>query len=78
VDGADFDSAPWDQLTSRLRTVRAATISLLSTLPAGGWERIGTSSGHPTSARALAAIIAGHELWHQAAFRRDYLPGITG
>ena len=39
------------------------------------WRRIGTASDNPVSARALAYIIAGHELYHNALLRERYLAG---
>lgn len=53
--------------------VRAATLALVESLDDAAWARRGTASGHPTSARALAYIIAGHDLHHQAILRERYL-----
>jgi len=54
--------------------VRQCTSSLVSCLPDDGWARTGTVLNHPTTARALAYIIAGHELHHQAIIKERYLP----
>lgn len=53
--------------------VRAATLALMETLDDAAWARRGTASGHPTSARALAYIIAGHDRHHQTILRERYL-----
>ena len=37
------------------------------------WRRIGTASDNQVSARALAYIVAGHELHHNALLRERYL-----
>ncbi len=73
VNGADFDACSWSYLKAEFELVRRATVALLKNLPEYAWARTGTVSGAPTSARALAFIIAGHELYHQAIFRDRYL-----
>jgi len=49
---------------AELRSVRAATLSLLGSLAGDSWANIGVASGAPVSVRALAFIIAGHDLHH--------------
>jgi uncharacterized damage-inducible protein DinB len=51
---------------------RRATLATLRSLDAEAWLRRGTVSGQPCSARALAYIIAGHELYHIADFHERY------
>lgn len=72
VDGADFGACSWNSLKAELELVRRGTVALLKNLPEQAWSRTGTVSGSPTSARALAFIIAGHELYHQEIFRARY------
>ena len=60
-------------LVGELRTVRRATVSLFAGLPADAWTRRGHANGEPVSVRALACIIAGHELHHRALLRDRYL-----
>jgi len=60
-------------LRDELATTRAATISLFDGLPAVAWERKGTASGSGISVRAVACIIAGHELHHREIVRTRYL-----
>ncbi|HEY0971815.1 MAG TPA: DinB family protein [Gemmatimonadales bacterium] len=59
-------------LLDELAAVRGATIALLRSLPAGAPERRGTASGHEVTVRALAYIIAGHELHHQRLLRERH------
>ncbi len=61
-----------DDVLAEFATVRAATRSLLASLPAGAAARRGTANGHPISVRALAWITAGHELHHLAVLRERY------
>src|SRR5438874_1549422 len=52
-------------LAVEFSAVRAATIALAQSLKAEAWVRRGTASGKTVSARALAYIIAGHEMHHR-------------
>ncbi|HEY9383371.1 MAG TPA: DinB family protein [Gemmatimonadales bacterium] len=60
-------------LLGEYRAVRAATLALLHSLPAGADLRRGTASGREISVRALAWIIAGHERHHLRLIRERYL-----
>jgi hypothetical protein len=61
-----------DDMLAEFATVRAATLSLLRSLPPGAASRRGVASDVPFSVRALAWIIAGHELHHLAVLRERY------
>lgn len=76
VPAAEANARPLTDLLAELATVRAATIALLSGIPARAWTRTGTANGALCSVRALAWIIAGHELHHRALLQERY--GITG
>ena len=56
------------ELAAEFAAVRAATIALVQSLKAEAWMRRGTASGKTVSARALAYIIAGHEVHHRNQF----------
>jgi hypothetical protein len=60
-------------LTDELRTVRAATISLLEGLPAEAWTRRGRANEMEVSVRGIAWITAGHLLHHMNILRVRYL-----
>lgn len=60
------DLAEWYALTRR------ANIVFFRNLPEEAWSRRGTASEKPVSVRALAWIIAGHELHHAKVLREKY------
>ena len=53
--------------------VRRASLSLFKHLDEEAWQRRGTASDNEISVRALAYIIAGHELHHMEILRSRYL-----
>ena len=53
-------------------SIRAATLSLLRGLNADAWTRRGVANKTEVSVRALAYIIAGHELHHRRILRERY------
>jgi uncharacterized damage-inducible protein DinB len=70
----EFDARPLASLLAELAAVRGATVALLAGLPKHVWERTGVASGYDVSVRALAWIIAGHELHHRGVLATHYLP----
>lgn len=62
----------WHDLVDELRTVRAATLHLLRSFDRDDWLRRGVASGVTISVRALAWVIAGHELHHRRILRERY------
>jgi uncharacterized damage-inducible protein DinB len=69
---ANTDRRPLPRIVEELRTVRAATLSLFGGFDAAAAARIGNANGIPVSVRALAWIIAGHELHHLGVLRERY------
>jgi hypothetical protein len=53
--------------------VRAASVAFFGALDDAAWQRAGSASGSLVSVRALAWIIAGHELHHNRSLRDSYL-----
>jgi hypothetical protein len=53
--------------------VRRATISLFRNLDEAAWSRRGIANNHEVTVRALAWIIAGHELHHKKIIEEKYL-----
>jgi len=53
--------------------VRRATISLLRNLDEPAWTRRGVANKNEVTVRALAFIIAGHELHHRRILEEKYL-----
>ncbi len=72
VPAGDFDRRPLAALLAEFAAVRAATLALVTGLDEAAWRRQGTANGSPVSVRALAAIIAGHELHHLGILRDRY------
>jgi uncharacterized damage-inducible protein DinB len=76
VKNGDFDKRSVATLGIEFEQVRRATISLLRHLSPEAWQRIGNASRVDVSVRALAYIIAGHELHHRSILKEKYGLGI--
>ncbi len=64
------------ELTSLLEefhAVRRSSILLFNHLPAEAWDRAGTVDGKHVTVRALAHIIAGHEIYHRRILKEKDL-----
>ena len=61
-------------LVDELASVRKATVSLFRALDDAAWTRRGTASNNEVTVRALAYMIAGHELHHRRIFQEKYFP----
>lgn len=72
VPAGSFDRRTLTDLVDELTTVRQATLALLGGLPDEAFALTGVASGRTVSVRALAFIIAGHELHHVAILRERY------
>ena len=72
VNEARYDDIPLEQILGELMAVHASTILLFENMADAAWDRVGTASNHPISVRALAYIIAGHELHHMNVLRERY------
>jgi uncharacterized damage-inducible protein DinB len=68
-----FDERSVADLGAELGAVRRATIALFGGLDEEALARRGTANGTEVSVRALAYIIAGHELHHLTVLRERYL-----
>jgi len=73
VSNASFDSCRLLDLSSELRSVRQSTVFLFKHLDENAWMRRGLANDAEASVRALAHIIAGHELHHREILRGRYL-----
>jgi uncharacterized damage-inducible protein DinB len=67
-----FDARPFADIVVEFRAVRAASIALFGSLTEEAQSRCGTANGAVVSPRALAWIIAGHELHHMGLLRERY------
>jgi hypothetical protein len=69
---AAADTRSWESLVAEFRAVRASTLALYDGFDAAALARSGTANGLLVTARALAWIIAGHELHHREVLRTSY------
>jgi uncharacterized damage-inducible protein DinB len=72
VPAANFDRRSMHDLVASYEAVRAATVALLSSFDDETLTRRGTANNQEVSVRALAHIMAGHELHHVALLRERY------
>ena len=72
VPVAHADARTTADLLDELTAVRASTVRLLRSFDDAAWARRGTASDKPITVRALAYIIAGHELHHLAILKERY------
>lgn len=73
VPAGRFGDRKLADLVSELEAARNSTIALLRGLPPIAWMRRGIANGQSVSVRALAWIIAGHELHHRSLLEERYL-----
>lgn len=69
VPVAGFASRELADVVAEYGEVRRATLSLLRPLDAAAWLRCGMTDGNPISVRALAYLIAGHDIHHVEGLR---------
>src|SRR5712671_5358596 len=65
VRGGNFAERTLASLAEEFGMVRAATIALFKSLQKDAWQRRGVANKNEVSVRALAFIVAGHELHHR-------------
>jgi DinB superfamily len=73
VANAPFSRHPLPDLIEDYTAVRRATLSLFRNLDEEAWMRRGKANNNQVSVRALAYIIAGHELHHRRMLEEKYL-----
>lgn len=73
VRNSNFDAYPLAELASELDSVRQSTVFLFKHLEEAAWTRRGIANNAEVSVRALAYIIAGHELHHREILGARYL-----
>jgi hypothetical protein len=73
VANATFNSYPLSELAAEFETVRQSTLFLFRHLDEEAWIRRGLANNAEVSVRALAYIIAGHELHHREILSTRYL-----
>lgn len=69
-----FGNCTLPSLVDEFASVRQATLSLFRALDEAAWTRRGVASNNEVTVRALAYMIAGHELHHRRIFQEKYFP----
>lgn len=62
-----------DSLLDEFDKVRNTTIAMFRSFDPSVYERSGMSNGHNLSVRAIAYIIAGHEMHHMNVYQEKYM-----
>jgi uncharacterized damage-inducible protein DinB len=78
VRNGPFARAPMAEMVEDYIAVRRATITLLRNLDEAAWLRRGVANKNEVSVRALAYIIAGHELHHRGILEEKYFAAAHG
>jgi len=73
VRNGPFAGLPLADLIEDYIAVRRATVSLFRNLDEPAWSRRGVANKNEVTVRALAYIIAGHELHHRRIIEEKYL-----
>ena len=76
VKGGGFSERTLADLAEEFADVRGASIALFNGLDAAAWQKRGVANKNEITVRALAYIIAGHELHHRRVLEEKYLPAI--
>jgi len=76
VAGSQAGQLPMESLLEEFATVRKATIALVKNIPESAWENIGFANSLEVTTRAIAYIIAGHEIHHRNIITERYLKNL--
>lgn len=76
VRHGSFDSLPLTDIVTGFENVRRSTLSLFRLMSKEATTRRGKANNAEISVRALAYVIAGHELHHMHILRTRYLEGV--
>ena len=76
VRGGNFAERTLADLAEEFGLVRAASIAFFKALQKDAWQRRGVANKNEVSVRALAFIVAGHELHHRLILEERYFPSI--
>ena len=76
VRNAAFNKRPLAELAEEFALVRGASIALFRGLAGEAWLRRGIANKNEVTVRALAFLIAGHELHHRGILEERYFPAI--
>ncbi len=69
-----FGNCSLAALVEEFAAIRKSTVLMFRALDEAAWARRGMASDKEVTVRALAYIIAGHELHHRRIFQQRYFP----
>lgn len=72
VENGEFGNYNLADLAEEFALVRKSNISMFCNLPEAAWTRRGTANDKEISVRALAYIVAGHEIYHVNILKERY------
>ncbi len=72
VKNGPFARIALEEMVEEYIAVRRATLTLLRNLDEPAWMRGGVASNNPVTVRALAYMIAGHEVHHRTILEQKY------
>lgn len=72
VRNGPFGRLPLSEIIEDYIAVRRATLTLLRNLDEAAWARRGLANKNEVSVRAIAYVIAGHELHHRKILEEKY------
>ena len=72
VKNGPFTKMPMEEIVEDYIAVRRATLTLFRNLEEAAWTRRGVANNYAISVRALAYIIAGHEMHHRTILEEKY------
>jgi len=75
--GANFEPRTLASLIEEFEAVRRSTVLLFASLEPEAWSRRGVANQNEISVRALAWLIAGHEMHHRRALQEKYFRSKT-
>jgi len=75
IENSHANERTFNDLLCEFGELRAANLRLMRSMDDADWQRGGTASGSPVTARALAFIMAGHVQHHLNIIRECYLAG---
>jgi uncharacterized damage-inducible protein DinB len=76
VRGGNFSGRTLVELAEEFELVRLATVAFFKSLQKEAWQRRGVANEKEVTVRALAFIVAGHELHHRLILEERYFPAI--
>ena len=73
VHAAQTNKLTMEAIIDDFKAARNATITLIQNLPSEAWANTGNANGSEITTRAIAYIIAGHQIHHCKIVEDRYL-----